>query len=730
MNIGEINFSPVVSLWLIIAILISGFIASILQYITIRRRINHLRAGLLSTLRFFLILILVLFCLNPSLSKRKESKILPSIAVLIDTSQSMGVSGQKGKPSPLDELKEILLRGQKPLLRSLSERFNIRIYKLGDYLRPLREEDILNLRPQRRSIDLKEGLKELGVTESMILLFSDGNLKWDGEIQKGPPIFTIPMGNPDDYRDILIKEIKSPSFAFRGREVLIDVTFKSYGYKGNRLPVILREGGKIISTKSLHIKESPFEDKLTFSFIPERIGIHNLNISISPQSGEAVKSNNESNIILRVLRDKIRILMVSGSPSMNYRFMRMALKNDPSIELLSFIILRTPSDILNVPLQEQSLIPFPVDTLFAKELRNFDILIFDNLPAHLYIHPSYFRYVREFVRDGGGFAMIGGPNLMDGGRYFGSPVEEIIPVRPTNRRDDYRRDKPFRVRLNRKMRSHPLIQLSPDENENLRIWEDTVSLDGINILNSKDSGFVLLESDDELSHPILILGENAKGRSLVIGTDYFWKWYMGMVENGKGNWAYLRFIDRMVRWLTRDPRLEPFEVILPDGEGEIGKKVEFRIKVKKDFIPTHLTEKIFPSVFNPDGKKIGLEVKKIAESGEYICSFLPEEGGLYRLKVDMESQGVEEFIKILKPMELQDPSPKHEFLRFLSNLSGGKNLGKRGDLFKEIEAYMSKEQRNLIEEKRMSLFSFPVIMGLIFILLGIEWYLRRRWGLF
>ena len=126
--------------------------------------------------------------------------------------------------------------------------------------------------------------------------------------------------------------------------------------------------------------------------------------------------------------------MVSGNPSMNYRFMRTALKNDPSIDLLSFVILRTPTDILNVPLQEQSLIPFPVETLFTKELNNFDLLIFDNLPSHLYIRSHYLENIREFVRKGGGFAMIGGPNLFDGGRYARTPLGEILPVRVAGKR--------------------------------------------------------------------------------------------------------------------------------------------------------------------------------------------------------------------------------------------------------------------------------------------------------
>jgi len=91
---------------------------------------------------------------------------------------------------------------------------------------------------------------------------------------------------------------------------------------------------------------------IPLSFTPEELGPHNLSIGIPPQFGESLTSNNAVSLSLKVMKDKIRILMISGSPSLSYRFMRMAFKNDPSIDLLSFVVLRTPSDIINVPLQD------------------------------------------------------------------------------------------------------------------------------------------------------------------------------------------------------------------------------------------------------------------------------------------------------------------------------------------------------------------------------------------
>src|SRR3972149_11599718 len=105
------------------------------------------------------------------------------------------------------------------------------------------------------------------------------------------------------------------------------------------------------------------------------------------------------------------------------------------------------------------------------------------------------------------------------------------------------------------------------------------ALDGINLLEPKSSGTVLLESADGNSRPILTVGSYGKGRILVLATDYSWKWYMGMVARGKGNWPYLRFLERAVRWLTKDPSLDPIQITFPESGRVTGRELEFRMKV-------------------------------------------------------------------------------------------------------------------------------------------------------
>ncbi|MBI3327506.1 MAG: hypothetical protein HYZ81_12495, partial [Nitrospinae bacterium] len=171
-------------------------------------------------------------------------------------------------------------------------------------------------------------------------------------------------------------------------------TVKSWGYKGQVIPLVLKQEGRILSTSSLQVDDDRLTRRTTFTLTPKEVGRYRLSVETPVQVGEALRANNQKDFQLQVRRDKIRVLFVSGRPSWNYRFLRRALKSDPSIELISFIILRTPTDVVNVPEDQLSLIPFPTNRLFTEELGNFDLLIFDNFSYLFYFPVLYLENVR------------------------------------------------------------------------------------------------------------------------------------------------------------------------------------------------------------------------------------------------------------------------------------------------------------------------------------------------
>lgn len=727
MNGSEIIFKPVFPLWLILVFLAGGVAFSLFQLQLVRRRLSRQRWGTIILLRLATVTLLILLALNPSWVARSEVAVSPTLAILLDTSPSMGLSENSGKRSRLDEARVLLLEGSKPLLKSLAEKFEVRLYELGESLKVIKAGDLSNLKTGEKRGNLPGAIEKLAGSNSLALLFSDGKLEWGGPSSSNLPIFTLPLGDPEKYKDILIKTVKAPALAFRGREVTIDVAVKGYGYPGLKLPVALKEGERLITARDLRLDDRTGEGALSLSFIPQEVGSHTLSVSIPSQMEESVISNNLATFSLKVVRDKIRVLMVTGAPSMNYRFLRMALKNDPSIDLLSFVILRTPSNILNVPLQEQSLIPFPVETLFGKEMKSFDILVFDNFVHHPYFRASYLESVRNFVQGGGSLAIIGGPNFYGEGGFIGTAIEEILPVQWAGR-EGYRRS-PFRVKLTRNGSVHPLTRLSLLEGENRNLWEEMPPLDGVNLLRSKSSGTVLMESADENSWPILTLGNYGKGRVSVLATDSAWKWYMGTVAQGKGPWAYQRFTERSVRWLAQDPSLDPIQLILPERVKTIGQEMELRIMVQEDALFAKSKEAISISVFSPEGAKIESQLKPGGQNGEYLASFRPEKVGTYKVKVETQAGQREESLFVGRSLENLDGFPQHEQLKQISDSTGGKILTARDAIIDELEQYGKKSRKRYMEESRFPIWGNAYVFIVLISLLTVEWYLRRRWGL-
>jgi len=728
MNWNRILMAPVFPFWVILILLFLGLAFTVVQYWIIQKRIGRPRAILISLLRLITLSLLISFSMNPSLMVRKQEKLIPTLAILIDRSQSMSLSGQGGKRTRLDEAKALLLEGEKPLLKALQESFEVKLYTLGESLQAIGESELRDLKALGKRGDLNEALEKLGPTNSLLLLLSDGSVDWNGGDRRGPPLIAVPMGDPKSYRDISIREIKAPPIAFRGRPVRIDVVINSHGFSGMTVPAILKNGSKVLAAKSISIRRSPEEGVISFSLTPEEVGSFPLSVLIPPQFGEAITSNNYANRTLKVYRDKIRILMVSGSPSLNYRYMRSAFKNDPTIDLLSFVILRTPANIIDVPLQEQSLIPFPVETLFINELKNFDLVIFDDFFYRPYLSLNHLERLKEFVRDGGGFAIIGGPNFFGQGGYAGSPLEDILPARFSGK-EDYRRDLPSGVKLSRPGTIHPMTRFSSDGNSPQILWQEMPPLDGINLLEAKSSGTVLLQSTDGIPRPILVVGNYGKGRVSILGTDFSWKWYMGMLAQGKGNWAYLRFMERMVRWLTRDPSLDPVQIILPEKRGEIGQEVGVKIRINEENPSSESRRVVSFSVFNPEGMKVVSQLRPTAQPGEFLGSFLPEKGGIYKVRVETLEGHLDESVVVAGAMEGLDGVPNHEHLKQIAETMGGKVLSSGKDVLREAGIYGEKNREHFVEEKRLPLWSAPYLLILIPALLGVEWVLRRRGGM-
>jgi len=741
--------------WWVIALVGLGTGALLVQqFLSLKQRLALGQSSFLVFLRTCVYILLIFFLLGPALVDKRVTKLRRPLTVLIDSSESMAFPAsskatQDGKPgkSRLDLVREKLLNGQEPLIQKLNRDYDLRLYRFGTSVEPISPGSLSQLKAQDEGTRLLELLPRAATdagAQSGILLFTDGITNGDQKTLDGTPalsvpVFTVGVGETEGFTDVRIAEVRAPEFAFRGREFKIDLTVQAYGLKGKSVPLYFNRGKNLITSRPVAIDSDSFEQKITFSFNPKELGTHSFSLSIPAQPGEQITENNHKEFKVDVHRDKIRVLTLSGSPAWNYRFLRMAMKQDPLIELVSFVFLRTPTDTVDVPDNQLSLIPFPIDDIFLEELKNFDVVFFDDFSHRAYFNPVYLERVKDFVRDGGGLAMLGGFRSFDSGGYAESALKDVLPVELDNK-GRYQTQATVRPVLTASGKVHPITRLLPDPKANEEAWAKMPPLADLNQVRGARGETLLSASGDGAAtgSPLLTIGRFGKGRSLALMTDDVWRWNFIAVGNRETPQNHLKLIRQAVRWLAQEPAFEQVQ-IRPIPTSRPGEKVAIKLRVlKDDFTPTAQAS-VQLRVFGPEGEPSLVSATADSEEGEYTGEYTPTKEGSYRVEAEASLAGKTlgkdktSFSVAFPYGETDDGRPRTDLLKQIAEASHGEFFSINDWNDKALDKIAAKLESHapsqIVEQRQTRLWSTLWPFSIILALLSVEWWMRRKWGL-
>src|ERR1051326_6406353 len=699
--------------WWVIGIVALGALAAIgYQFLGLRRRLGMRRAIPLTALRAIVYSLLVFFLLSPGLVQTRVTKLPRPLNLLIDTSKSMGLPGPSGK-SRLDTVKEKLTGGNDPLIRRLERDYDLRIYQFSTALAPVAPSAI----PQLEAT----GEGRIGGAAPQI------------------PVIAVGAGDSKGYIDLRLADVTAPEFGFRGREFKIDLVVQAYGLAGKSVPIYFNRGKSLVATKNIDIDRDAFEQRVTLSYTPKEIGAQSFSVNTPVLPGEAIADNNHKEFKVDVRRDKLRVLTLSGSPAWNYRFLRMALKQDPFIDLVSFVFLRTPTDVVDVPDNQLSLIPFPIDEIFLEEIKNFDVVFLDDFSYRSYFNVMYLDRVRDFVRDGGGLAMLGGARSFDSGGYADSALRDVLPVE-LDGKGRYQMDTRARGVLTPSGKAHPITRLVPDAQANEDAWKKLPPLKSLNqILRAR--GETLLQAAPEgasAGQPLLTVGRYGKGRTLALMSDDIWRWSFGAVGAQESPQNHLKLGRHAVRWLAQEPMFEQVQIQPVSGVRAPGEKSEFIIRVlNDDYTPAaHANVKV--EVLGNEGEQIRLEAVEQA-AGEYRAEFTPAKEGPYRIEAQADLGGKaigrdnKNFTVAFPYAEAEDGRPRPELLKDIAEKSKGDFIPLAELDAASLARAAAKLDRlapaEIVERRELPLWGTLTTFSVILVFLSLEWWFRRKWGL-
>jgi hypothetical protein len=350
---------------------------------------------------------------------------------------------------------------------------------------------------------------------------------------------------------------------------------------------------------------------------------------------------------------------------------------------------------------------------------------------------GYLPLLRDYVREGGGLAMIGGSLSFDGGGYAETALAEVLPVRmrPSDGRGAAVVQGDFSPEPVLKYRHHPLLELYPESTQIEAAFKALAPFTGMNeLLGARDGAIVLLEHPEHKNArgdrlPVLTVGGFGKGRTLAFATDTSWHWSMPTAGKGGDSSVYDRFWDRAVRFLTRDPLLDPARVGT-DRESYTPEASMLVDVLARDESYRPLTNAdVQLRVMGPQGKQISATPLHTDDSGEArVRVRAPELPGSYsaELWVGAKMSARAPFLVELSGVELARPRARAELLSQLAKQSGGRFFADP-EAAPDLSALDASRTTSLGTERHAP-FSNPLWACLALTLVMLEWWLRRRWG--
>lgn len=550
------------------------------------------------------------------------------------------------------------------------------------------------------------------------------------------PLTVYQMGSVSRLHDVSITEVVTGGFAFLRTPFTLTATLR--GPAGATLPVTLSREGRLVSTQSVTLDDDG-KGTLDFKVVPTAVGRFAWELSVPVDPDDAVPGNNTYPVVIRVVRDRTRVLQVSGSPSYDQKFLRLFLKEDPSVDLVSFFILRTREDFgAGWGSDELSLIAFPYQRLFSEELETFDLVILQNFNYRPYFDwdaTQLLENIAKYVREGGALVMTGGDRSFDLGEYSNTPIAGVLPVRlgvngsPTD-------ETPFRPVPTAAGRSHPITQVSTGNGDSSAVWSTLPEMDGFNYTGGLVSGAAALlnhptatEADGE-PVPILAVREVERGRVMSLAVDASWRWSFSEAAEGRGNQVYLRFWKNALRWLVADPE-DRRVVVVPSRENVfLGDDVRLTIKVRDAGYGAVSDRRVTGTVQAPDGKTTPVDIVT-GPTGEGVVSYQPTMQGAHRVRVQtsdaLADQGETVFAVSSRDPELLEIVPDATFLTALGDAYGERGrvyaAGETGPPLLDDDA-----QRVVPERHEVDLASAPLIALIFGLCSSLAWWIRRRGG--
>lgn len=746
--------------WWALALIVAG--AGLVAWLAYNRRtLTPSRRAVLVTIRFVILLALVIFLLRPVARATDAAAGDAVVAILVDTSRSMSIEDAAGGGRRIERARRILVDR---LLPAIGSQFTVEVLGFGDSLAPV-SPDALSATARRSDIEgalasVRERYRGRAVAGA-ILLSDGGDTSGAGEstAEGGPPIYAIGVGSPVAGRDREILGVTAAEAILDDSRVDLAVSAVSHGLAQAPIELRLLENGRPIDVRRATpaAEGAPVREVFQVSPRPGAPTVYTVETPVA--TGELVPENNGRSVLVQPPSRTRRILLVEGAPGFEHSFLKRAWASDPGLEIDS---------VVRQGRNEQGADTFYIqaaksrsDSLAAgfpatrEALFGYDALVLANVEVHQFSRANL-EATRSFVSERGGGLLVLGARSFERQGLAGTAIEDVLPLdldtrggealdvdargagaSGVDRGDVVPAAGPRgvnRVTLTAAGETHPVMQLAAGADDNRKRWDRVPPLASITPLGRPRPGASVLAAASGpggIPRSLVAVQRFGEGRSMVFTGEASWRWRMLLPASDR---SYDTFWRQAVRWLAL-PAGDPIQMSAAPGAVP-GDVLPTRVVARNGAFEPLANVTVDVRVTSPDGRTETLRAgpdPARGGAGHHVANVRPAQAGVFKLSADVRQGpavvGTASTSVLVggADVEMADPRMNQAFLGRLAAASGGRVLSedRLADLPGMLKAGVSAAAPTVQRDLWHTGWSFAVILAL----LAGEWILRRTWGL-
>ncbi len=742
---------------LIIVLLAAGaIVAALLTYRRVGTLTRTSDRAILVALRVAILALLVFCLLRPTLILKAAVPQQNFLGILLDDSRSMAIA-DRGSETRAAFVEQQFDGKNGALLRALSQRFVLRFFRFASSAARTDSAAALTFdgTTTRLGPALDRARDELaGLPLAGLVMVTDGADTSDAAVDqslaslkaRSIPVFTLGVGRDRFAKDIQVTRVETPRTTLKGTSLVVDVVLSQTGYRGQTVPLNVEDDGRIVSTQNVTLPDNGEAATVKVPFTVTEAGPRTFRFSVPVQPGEQVTQNNARDALVEVGDRREKILYFEGEPRFEMKFIRRAVEGDQNIGLS--ILQRTAENkyyrvVTESPDELIGGFPKTREELFA-----YRAIILGSIEAAAFT-PEQMRMLADFVsKRGGGLLMLGGRRSFAEGGWGGTPLAEALPIvlDANGGRLATGYFSPVQARPTRAGALYPVTQAAEGDKSTTK-WEDLPPVTSVNpIHDAKPGATVLLSGIDNRKQEQIVLAYQryGRGKALAMPIQDSWLWYMNpkVPVTDKTHSTYWR---RLMRWLV-DGVPGQVNVTTTQDRVEPGEPIKLAAEVLDSAYVEVNDSRVVAHVTSPSGKTSDVPLEWIVErDGDYRGSFVPEETGLYEIKVSASrpaapsgapaagaergdlASNVIHVRAAAGDSEYFDAAMRAPLLQRVAEETGG-------HFFTEAEAAalpeaISYSGRGVTVVEDRELWDMPIVLILLIGLACAEWAFRRARGL-